>query len=337
MVFAVAVALVGSCGNRATQEASPVSMSPQAYESGSGVARDYRKAAAVYREQCADGCGDLAACRSLFDLAIDSRGIVPRVEHVATLTRMCKRGDSLGCSIASLLGVVDSSTAQPATNTGERCAAGDASACEVELSMAYDEGIGAPFEEPETEQELATKLEARMNNAASQLCRRGMVKACNEMVEHETFACRLESPPRNCIADVTADRRARGIDPAPLAYAWERVQQACHDGDADACALVPGHELSAKDLCNAGDYGSCAELATRGDTQAGKIACEAGVGTSCTPPRAGEGTVAAVIDAVKQLDIRCEADRDTEACRQLAALRSPPACAPSGRGRPGAP
>ena len=85
-----------------------------------------------------------------------------------------------------------------------------------------------------------------MNKAASQLCRRGLVKACQEMVAHETLTCRLQASVRSCIADVSADRRARDIDPAPLVYASERVQQACRDGDAEACTLVPGHELSAQ-------------------------------------------------------------------------------------------
>ena len=192
--------------------------------------------------------------------------------------------------------------------------------------LAYFDGLGGPVEEPMPEQEVVAMLEHRMNNAASELCHRGMTKACREMVEHETLTCSLDASIGQCIEDVSADRRARGIDPAPLVYAWERVQQVCREGDADACALVPGHELSPQALCNAGDYLSCAELGARGDTHAGKIACESGIGTSCMPPRAGDGTAVAVVDAVKQLHGRCDTHGDAEACRVLAALRSPPPC-----------
>src|SRR5215510_915772 len=76
-----------------TRPAAPSAVEPQAYVLGDGVARDYRRAAALYAERCADGCGDLAACRSLYQLVVDSRGMVPRLAHAGVLMRMCWRRD----------------------------------------------------------------------------------------------------------------------------------------------------------------------------------------------------------------------------------------------------
>lgn len=307
---ALAVALACSCST-----AKPTPIPAQAYERGTGVPRDYRKAAAIYAEQCADGCGELAACRSLFDFAVSGRGFVPHVAQVATLAQMCRRNDVLGCAIGELLlGATDH---KPFAT----CADGDRSACDVELMSAYFDGLGMSFEEPPREAEVTARLAHHMTNTASKLCRGGMTKACIDMVQHETYGCE-----HDCIETVSAERRARGIDPAPLQFAWERVNDACRDGDADACDLIPGRELPPRALCEAGDYRRCAELAAHGDAYAGKIACDDGVGTSCVPPRSGPATAVTVVDAVKDLRKRCDAHEEA-ACTTLNALRTPPACA----------
>ena len=327
VVIALAVACRGGSKPAdpvSTGPAAPAAVEPQAYVLGSGVARDYRRAAALYAERCADGCGDLAACRSLYELVVDSRGMVPRLEHVGVLMRMCRRGDVLGCALASLMGVADKDAVGPDRLPGD-CALGDASACHVELMFAYVDGTGA-FDEPVPPEVRHARLERRMDNAASKQCRRGIARACRIMVENETWYCREHMPGTDCVAEVSAARRAERIDPAPLDFAWKQVQASCSAGDADACALIPGRAILPRVLCDAGDYVRCAELGEHGDAHAAELACKAGIGARCTPPGPASGTAGAVVDTVKRLAGDCDTRHDATACKTLAAMRSPSAC-----------
>lgn len=306
-----------ACGS-GSDTPPPTPASPDTFLVGN--ARDYRRAATAYAAKCADGCGDLAACRSLFDLEVRSRGIAPKLADFSALVRMCARDDMQACSIVSIVGLVHSET--DVGHPEKRCADGDASACRMELGLAYFGGL-SPTEGKVDEAAATAQLERQMTNSASTLCKGGMIDACKSMVEHELSPCLDRA---DCITTVSEARRARKIDPAPLMFAWERVQQACGAGDADACELVPGKHIAPKSLCDAGDFVRCAELGKKGDASAAKVACDAGLGASCVPPRDAGGTAESVVTELQHLRERCLEKHEPDACDAFKAIGSPPAC-----------
>src|SRR5688572_27409235 len=91
MRWLLVVGLVG-CGSGADKPVvtAPIANAPDAtsvanrrtqareLELGTRGTRDYRQAAAIYDELCADGCGDHESCRELIDLAIHDRTLHER-------------------------------------------------------------------------------------------------------------------------------------------------------------------------------------------------------------------------------------------------------------------
>jgi hypothetical protein len=267
------------------------------------VPRDYRKAASLDRDACDDGCGDLRACDGLFELVIASRGAVPVLDDVGTLARMCNRGDAIGCAalrVVGLHGLIDTSAPQPGT-----CAGGDDSACAVDLwhpfDLLDDPYVHAIPDPPEVVvQHHRDSIAAELELGAGAMCRRGLDKACRSVIAYAVRLCdgRMGA---GCVATASKRLRSWGIDPAPLAYAWTAVQRACDRGDADACALVPGHAVALSEVCDAGDYLACAELAAKGDDHAAAVGCAAGLTGLCTPRGPLAGAVQYVIDQARAL------------------------------------
>lgn len=240
----------------------------RALERGTSGTRDYRRAAAIYDELCAEGCGDHAACRELIDLALHERGTVMTAARVAIPARLCDRGDQVACNVAAMLGVRD-----PAAATGDLdvlCAAGDRKACEV--SVHFDLGdVGEVLARP--------RLLAACNAGVADGCASLFAGLWPSCAGHGT------APGTPCVQERASEWKADGGDPTPLVTAWQQAQALCAHGDAKACDGVPGKELDELALCEAGDYLRCEGLADRGDDRARSVACAGGITELCTPPR----------------------------------------------------
>jgi hypothetical protein len=72
----VVLAVVAACGSPPPPSTPPRVLTPleraRVYELAS--ARDYARAAEIYATACADGKGDLPACRKLVEVLVDGRG-----------------------------------------------------------------------------------------------------------------------------------------------------------------------------------------------------------------------------------------------------------------------
>src|SRR4051794_26626593 len=248
----------------------------RAFELGTSGTRDYRRAAMIYDELCADGCGDHEACRELIDLAVHERGTVMTPARVAIPARLCDRGDQVACWFASLFGVRDPSafTADLAT----LCTAGDRKACEG--SVEFDFG------------DVGTVGDVLARPRPLAACDAGAADGCASLFAELWPYCSAHdtAPGTACVEKRAAEWKATGGDPTPLLVAWQQVQALCARGDAKACDWVPGKELDELALCTAGDYFRCQSLANRGEDRARPVACAGGITELCTPPRARPST-----------------------------------------------
>lgn len=236
---------------------------------GAGGVRDYRKAARIYSDLCGDGCGDIAACRELFDLAIHERGLVMTAALLPIPARLCDRGDQVGCWVAGLYNVRD-----PHRFTGDLdalCAGGDRKACLASVTVDFGQIPGPVLARPVP---LAS-------------CNGGAADGCESLFAAMWAMCSARdiAPGAACVDDRAREWTESGGDATPLLEAWRHVQASCAAGEPIACDWVPGHELDARSLCRAGDFHRCAQLARNGDDSAGALACAGGVTEACTPSR----------------------------------------------------
>lgn len=279
----------------------------RALELGTGGTRDYRRAAQLYDELCAAGCGDADACRELVALALNERGTVMTPARLVIPARLCDRGDQVACWVASLFGVRD-----PSTFKGELtalCAAGDRKACDA--SVVFDIGdVGDVLARPRP---LAA-------------CNGGSASGCASLFSGLWAYClaRDIAPGRACVDLRATEWRTAGGDPAPLLASWAQVQALCARGEAEACDSVPGRELDESARCDAGDFARCESLANQGDDRAARVACAGGITERCTPPRPRPSTGGAEALATRD---RC-AKGDVAACQAAMARTQIPACPP---------
>jgi TPR repeat protein len=284
-----------ACGSSSPPPAQPQHTAPKdaidparAYELGKGVARDYRKAAALYGERCRDGCGDLAACKKYFSLAGKQRGVVLAGDKVATLAgAMCDRGSTMGCFAAIFLGVRDDS--KFTGKASDKCEHGDAEACL--LVGAFNFSGSSSVEKAET-------------RAREKACELGVMEECSKMFEHacegakSAMAC-VENAEQDALHETDADTKKLREDNAQhLRITMMRLGTECDGGDVDACEGLPGREVDPMARCDAGDYGVCKRLGSEGNAQAAEVACRAGLGGSCGVE---EKAPAAAIDGFMRL------------------------------------
>lgn len=240
-----------------------------------GKARDFVAAARIYADLCRAGCGDQEACREYLHLAAFSRGAVLARADLDIAVRLCDRGDALACEFASFTGMREKAY-DPAAVTAA-CDRGDRQACALESTFDFEgTRLGIPCEgtcppDPPTLGRRAT-LHA---------CLHGEGRACGSLLASRMALCRAETP------DACVDAAAREYEAAklgsakPLRDAWAKTRALCTDGDVDACAQVPGHEVPRATLCAAGDYPSCN---SSDDPALRKRGCDAGHRELCEPP-----------------------------------------------------
>jgi hypothetical protein len=240
----------------ATPSGSPIERA-HAYERGTGVGRDYRAAAELYRAACDDGRGDIAACGALIRAGLRSRGAdFNKVVLQAFATRICvDRRDVFGCVAADMLSGSERDIPESVmavikdvlTNLPE-CDAAHRSVCEARLladGLDFSDGTTAQF---------------RRAALYYQLCSVGIVEGCREAVRSSHLS-----------AQEVADARLR-------------LAAACDAGDADACVASPDRKpIPPNKLCAANDYQACGAAGCRGDAQAAKLAASHGVvgGSDC--------------------------------------------------------
>ena len=223
------------------------------FERGRGVARDYRRAVAVYRDACRDGCGELASCQRLFKLAAVDRGVVIDGREMATLaTRLCDRHDMNGCIASLLMGVRgEDAIMKPEPEEGEKaCEAGDLGACQlIEFSAGFNFGGSSTVEE-------------RAHRAEEKACQLGDLDGCVERMKHEQNECG-EQEASACIEAKLAmlrtgwgasaeDQRQFDEMAGELRAIAHTTITACTDGDADACEAIH-RDIPRAQLCDAGD------------------------------------------------------------------------------------
>ena len=265
----------------------------RAYELGAGVARDYAAAARLHEKRCADGRGDLVACRKLGLAFASARGVAFDRDRAAwLLTHACRRGDWAAC--AAYPYGLDEPGAKARKAACER---GKVEACAFELAFMVGDGSAA--------QEHRQDLENR-------LCRSGSLDGCLAVVGGAWLRCSGPDEAR-CVAATFAlaaevgtwevlyarlDAECRGARPASAActdletlsesyasvedivHAVGRLTAWCDVGDADACEKLPGRAIAPTALCAAADYQACARAAFD-DPAAGERACEHGVVDGC--------------------------------------------------------
>jgi hypothetical protein len=296
------------------------------FERGRGVPRDYRKAVAVYREACQDGCGELASCQRLFKLAAVDRGIVIEGRAMATLaTRLCDRHDMNGCIATLLMGVRDETAIKkPEPEEGiEACEAGDLGACQlIEFSAGFNFGGSSTVEE-------------RAHRAEEKACQLGDLDGCIERMRREQLDCG-DQEASACIEAKLAmlrtgwgtsaeDQRAFDEMAGELRAIAHTTITACTDGDADACRAIH-RDIPRAQLCDAGDYDACRELAEGGDDHARQLACAAGIEVGCAvklPPRVGPRDYAQSLLFLRQ---QCTQTKNQQACDLLAKETAPARC-----------
>jgi len=330
-----ALLLLAACGSspkpapshHAAQPASAVERGLD-FERGRGVPRDYRKAVAVYREACGDGCGELASCQRLFRLAADERGIAIGGREMATLAgRLCDRHDMNACIASVLMGVRDETAiAEHDLDSEERlkrCDGGDLGACQlVQFSGGFNFGG-------------SSRVEERSHEAATKACQLGDFDGCIEAMKHTIFDCGekevgacidwLAKSLHDGMGSSAEAQRMADEDEAELRDLAKRMTTACTDGDADACAVIH-HDVSPAQLCDAGDFGACEKLAKEGDDHAKQIACAAGIDVGCAikvPPRIAPRDYAQSLLFLRQ---QCTQMKNQQACDLLAKESAPQRC-----------
>jgi TPR repeat protein len=295
------------------------------FERGRGVPRDYRKAVAVYREACGDGCGDFASCQRLFRLAGDDRGIVIGGREMAILAgRLCDRHDMNACIATVLMGLREETAfmAREPEESATACDGGDLGACQlVQFASGFNFGGSGTVEE-------------RGHRAEKKACQLGDLDGCVEATKHELMLC--ETDANACIdADLARLRGGWGSSAqeqhdfddmaAELRDIVKRTVTACTDGDVDACAAIH-RDIPRAQLCDAGDYDACEKLAKDGDDHAKQIACAAGIDVGCAikvPPRIGPRDYAQSLLFLRE---QCTRMKNQQACDLLAKESAPQRC-----------
>ncbi|HVK87011.1 MAG TPA: hypothetical protein VM513_22985 [Kofleriaceae bacterium] len=279
------------------------------YLLGDEVPRDYRKAAALYRTTCGEGCGEQPACEALLGLALAGRGTVLGRSELAVAARLCDRGLPEACLVAGFKGVRDEKMIADKIDmkaVAARCDAGDVGACRSELATDLGLGGGSSHQERLAELRVRVCLDGKEN------------RVCAEHVKTMWYEC--ETRGQRCIDQLVAEAKGMKLDDhaKTIENVWARIRSACDAGDADACEAVPGRELAARVLCDAGDFAACDKLAEGGDAHAARVACEGGVTTRCLPPQPlFAGVPSYLRDACK--------GGSQEAC-ELIAKETPAAC-----------
>jgi len=245
-----------------SQPGASLLASARAYELGQGVARDYRQAAALYRQACSHGAGDLPSCRHLIRAKFNGRGIARDLTGARALAaQICvHRRDPFSCAVVDRLTPHDdgqalapaSSVIRDVVDHMHACDAAHVSECEAMIDLYTGDFV--------------PKLSSRANQdrVEHELCAIGILTGC---------ATELVIGPR--------DPERRDADPTAAAT---RLQAACDTGDVDACEVAPDRDgVPVDQLCAAHDYRACAILGCSGDAAAGNVAASHGIAESACP------------------------------------------------------
>jgi hypothetical protein len=202
----------------------PTLSSARRLENGTDTPRDYRAAVALERDLCAGGGGELAACDAyLWNVRSNVGDLYNMTRDMPIAHGACARGDLFACEEAHDPPALDGDDLQ------RMCDRGDGHAC---ATLAMDDHTEA----------LENPKDARMAQLALASARR---------------ACRVGGDPREKL--LCGDVVARGGD----GDARAKLDGACDDGDAEACAQLPGRAIPASELCAAGAAGACPRARAR--------------------------------------------------------------------------
>jgi TPR repeat protein len=227
------------------------------FQRGKGVARDFNAATAALRRGCE--AGEAITCRRLaFSLGKQLGAANPRAELKDVLRRACALRDPAACLLSEIPGREQFVAAERA------CKEGDVEVCEL---MFMFESLG--------KLDCGSSCEHKRAEKTLALCGRGSLTLCIGLVSELYFPC-MEAALTGaaCEDAVKAD-----IDAAQRS-AIATVRAACDDGDAFACAALPGRAIAAGELCRAGAYAQCL-LFTADDVGAGEHGCAAGDRRAC--------------------------------------------------------
>lgn len=267
----------GACGGAKPrpQPTPPATLeAARAAERGTGMPRDYERAAAIYDQLCAGGRGSIEACFDLKDAMVDGRGAKRDVRRIYDLDGvLCSRGEPLACYEHAVLdamqasamgrrdkdidtGLLDRVLAQLAA----ACERGDGRACEATV-MGGDSG----------------SAEWDRRHKYSKACLAGRMDACGRVVIELDLCGEPEvDDAAGCEQRLLAEWRSHDFDSDLVADA-QKLFDECHAGNAQACEHVPTQRIAMSELCAAHDYGACARLGCVGDDAAQAQAIAHGV------------------------------------------------------------
>ena len=201
----------------------------------------------IYEAECANGKGNVAACRPLITVRAKARGVAIDLVGAIELARtLCeKRRDGYGCLVFAFSG----------QNPNE----------------AAVKTLEAALAEPCDEKHLDRCALPR--DPFSWMSQSGSVDF--ENMEFDLRGCKL--------GVLEACLRRRYGEGKERDEAMAVVAAACARGDAEACEVVD-RPIDAVELCAAKDYAACAAVGCAGDQEAAQFATEHGAPLRCGGP-----------------------------------------------------
>lgn len=272
----ILVAVVG-CGRAAPSVQHRVTAPPpspldraRAFERGTGVARDYAQAAAIYAQACQDGRGDRVACRRLLLAILEGRGADGNRARAAAIARtLCDQtADDFGCFLHMYTTDREDQVSPGVARAFDRervCDADHLDVCETGMDLVFSTKHGSTHEWKE-----------RAFNERG--CALGVLDRCRDLVHTVTW-CADEPGAAACVERAMAGWRK--ADDQDRLDAVARLGKACDAGDAGACGALPGRELAPSALCSAHDWAACAVAGCLGDTRAARLAEQHGGTANC--------------------------------------------------------
>ncbi len=227
-----------------------------ALELGDGLPRDYAAAVAIYRDACAEGRGDAAACGAVIRALMFARGAD---EDRATATRLASqacsaRRDPFSCMMTALFSEREDDIPEPLRTTVFDVLKHMAACDRVHMSECYATMAGRGLDLGDS-----SAASRRHEERDLQLCRVGIAEACGDILYDARYGMMTDS----------------------AAEATRLLQAACDVHDAYACAFAPDRKpVPPRDLCAAHDYEACAEAGCAGDAAAKQLAANHHVDTT---------------------------------------------------------
>lgn len=180
------------------------------YERGDGVARDFRRAAALLEQSCDHGRGNASACRRLAVAQWRGRGVPKQALVGALLRHACERGDWLACGVYTPF---DEAKARAA------CDGSEPEACVALASLRVFSQSG--------------EVEFERLEFLARACERSVLEGCFQLVEWLGDQAAAEAP--DAVERIRAECKRGDVDACAAAGTPIPPRELCAAGDLEAC------------------------------------------------------------------------------------------------------